>query len=225
MPKAIKAEAANDATAVIPITNASESVVVDAIALLPSAVTPRIRRRASYTTPLRAGPRMKASVLDASLSASNCGRIFFFSSFSSLLASLLISAAAAAPTSAKYALLTGLLPAKQPVRTRMAKNKPKPPPPNIPLPPLITKLCAKRPNPLPNKLIISTGFRPTVSLNRGHRKTPNSIPSGYADVSEPNLAEAVCNPKCWPSIGVIGPAIVNPNRLRKEDVKIVRTEI
>jgi hypothetical protein len=45
--------------------------------------------------------------------------------------------------------------------------------------------------------------------------TPNIIPSGYAEESEPKDAP-IGNEKCSPSAGWIGEAIVNPKRFRND---------
>ena len=68
-----------------------------------------------------------------------------------------------------------------------------------------------------------TGLRPTRSERAGHRKRPASMPAGYAEVSHPKEAPT-SSPKCEPSAGVIGPAIVKPSRLRKAASRMLKTE-
>ena len=52
---------------------------------------------------------------------------------------------------------------------------------------------------------------------------PNSIPSGYAEVSDPKDAP-VGREKCWPMVGVRGDVMVNPRRLSVVAVRIARME-
>lgn len=62
-----------------------------------------------------------------------------------------------------------------------------------------------------------------TSLSVGQRKTPNIIPSGYADDSDPNEAPSG-RPKCLPSDGCMGEVMVNPRRFRNEAKRTAGTE-
>ena len=62
-----------------------------------------------------------------------------------------------------------------------------------------------------------------TSLNVGHMNTPNIIPRGYAEESEPKDAP-MGSEKCSPNAGWIGDAIVNPSRFRKEASRTAGTD-
>jgi len=68
-------------------------------------------------------------------------------------------------------------------------------------------------------------FRPIWGLsdNFGHRKRPNSIPSGYEDVKDPKVAVALSMEKWWPRDGSKGDKSVNPSRLKVVATRIART--
>ena len=70
-----------------------------------------------------------------------------------------------------------------------------------------------KPMALPRRENAMIGFRPARSEIWGHRKSPKSIPRGYADVSAPKLGPT-SRLKWVPSSGVMGPAMVKPSRLR-----------
>jgi hypothetical protein len=74
--------------------------------------------------------------------------------------------------SAKYALLTGLLPAKAPVKARAPKKY------NKGNSLRITQDCKVKPTLDPNKLAVMMGLRPILSESAGHRKSPNNMPKG-----------------------------------------------
>jgi hypothetical protein len=100
--KAMSADAAREANAEVPMTKAKLPV---ASLLAAAVVAAAIFRRPSKNKPPRVGPKMNASVDAASLSARYFG-----------------SLPMEEPRSARYALLTGLEPAKHPVKTLMARN-------------------------------------------------------------------------------------------------------
>ena len=152
-----------------------------------------------YTNPPKTGPTMKANVDAASFHAR------YFDNFPLLVPSL--------PLSARYALLIGEFPAKQPVSTLAAKNCS-----NVQHC-LIPKLCNNSPIPDPNNVTLITNLRPNISLSVGHRKTPKNIPSGYADDRDPKDAPRG-KLKCCPNAGWMGDAIVKPSRFRKEAINI-----
>ena len=64
-----------------------------------------------------------------------------------------------------------------------------------------------KPMALPRRENAMIGFRPARSEIWGHRKSPKSIPRGYADVSAPKLGPT-SRLKWVPSSGVMGPAMV-----------------
>mmetsp|Transcript_3700 Transcript_3700/g.9507 ORF Transcript_3700/g.9507 Transcript_3700/m.9507 type:complete len:280 (+) Transcript_3700:693-1532(+) len=110
---------------------------------------------AAYNAPPRYGPTINERVAAASRQAMYLG-----------------TCPTAVPTSAKYALAMGIAPASAPVSILQTRNTGKG---NF----LCTvHACAASPNPVPTKLKVMTGFRPTLSERLGQRKSPPSIPSG-----------------------------------------------
>jgi hypothetical protein len=71
-------------------------------------------------------------------------------------------------------LTIGEAPANAPLATRNQRKAERLPPCSI------QRDCATKPHPTPNREAASTGFRPTLSDKRGHRKSAKNIPSGYA---------------------------------------------
>lgn len=74
--------------------------------------------------------------------------------------------------------------------------------------------CMPRPTDWPASDPMSTFSRiPRRSDRCGHTSSPKSMPKGYADVRAPTRVPA-SKPKCAPSLGVKGEAMVNPSRFK-----------
>lgn len=115
--------------------------------------------------------------------------------------------------SARKALHIGPDPANIPVSTRVSKNC-------LSVQHLHTPYhCRSSPRPLPVNVQHSTALRPAPaparSLTAGQSTIPHSIPSGYAEESDPRLAPTGRS-KCFPSTGWMGEVMVKPRRLRKD---------
>ena len=169
------------------VMNKSTNVAAATLAQ-PVTLIAALRLNPANNTPPNVGPTINASVHDASRHAMSCGKN------------------SGVEASARYAFTTGLAPANAPLSTRKSKNVSNDAPDRTHNP------CKINPIPTPIKLNTMIGFRPTLSLNCGQKKSAPNIPSGYALVRYPTFSAATPNRRTRP--GVIGPVTVNPSRCR-----------